>query len=47
VLNKQIAGRLNIKEHTVKVHRGRVMQKLGVSSLADIVHLVEKAKISR
>ena len=45
-LNKQIAGRLNIKEHTVKVHRGRVMQKLGVASLADLVRLTEKAKIS-
>jgi len=45
-LNKQIAGRLNIKEHTVKVHRGRVMQKLGVASLADLVRLAEKAKVS-
>ena len=45
-LNKQIAGHLNIKEHTVKVHRGRVMQKLGVASLADLVRLTEKAKIS-
>jgi len=45
-LNKQIAGRLNIKEHTDKVHRGRVMQKLGVASLADLVRLTEKAKIS-
>jgi len=44
-LNKQIAGHLNIKEHTVKVHRGRVMQKLGVASLADLVRLAEKAKI--
>jgi FixJ family two-component response regulator len=45
-LNKKIADDLNIKEHTVKVHRGRVMQKLGVSSLADLVRLTEKAKIS-
>lgn len=44
-MNKQIAGRLNIKEHTVKVHRGRVMQKLGVASLADLVRLAEKAKV--
>ena len=44
-LNKQIADNLNIKEHTVKVHRGRVMQKLGVASLADLVRLTEKAKI--
>lgn len=46
-MNKQIAGNLNIKEHTVKVHRGRVMQKLGVASLADLVRLAEKAKVSR
>jgi FixJ family two-component response regulator len=45
-LNKQIADRLNIKEHTVKVHRGRVMQKLGAASLADLVRLTEKANIS-
>lgn len=44
-MNKQIAGNLNIKEHTVKVHRGRVMQKLGVASLAELVRLAEKAKV--
>jgi FixJ family two-component response regulator len=43
-LNKQIAEELNIKEHTVKVHRGRVMQKLGVDSVANLVRLAEKAK---
>jgi two-component system, LuxR family, response regulator FixJ len=31
MLNKQIAGELGMAEKTVKVHRGRVMQKLGVS----------------
>jgi FixJ family two-component response regulator len=46
LMNKQIAGELNIKEHTVKVHRGRVMQKLGVASLADLVRLAEKTNIS-
>jgi FixJ family two-component response regulator len=44
--NKQIAGNLNITEHTVKVHRGRVMQKLGVDSVAVLVRLAEKAKKS-
>jgi len=43
-LNKQIAEELNIKEHTVKVHRGRVMQKLDVDSVANLVRLAEKAK---
>ena len=47
LLNKQIAGELNIKEHTVKVHRGRVMQKLGVDSVANLVRLAEKAEKSR
>jgi FixJ family two-component response regulator len=42
LLNKQIAEELNIKEHTVKVHRGRVMDKLGVGSLADLVRLAVK-----
>ena len=47
LLNKQIADELNIKEHTVKVHRGRVMQKLGVDSVANLVRLTEKADKSR
>ena len=36
-LNKQIAGDLGIAEQTIKVHRGRVMQKMGVVSVADLV----------
>lgn len=39
-LNKQIAGELGIAEKTIKVHRARVMQKLGVRTLADLVRLV-------
>lgn len=38
-LNKQIADDLGIAEKTVKVHRGRVMKKLGVQSIADLVRL--------
>jgi FixJ family two-component response regulator len=45
-LNKQIAGDLGTVEKTVKVHRGRVMEKLGVRSVADLVRLTEKAGIS-
>ena len=45
-LNKQIAFALNIAEQTVKNHRGRVMRKLQVDSLADLVRLAEKAGIS-
>jgi FixJ family two-component response regulator len=37
--NKAIASQLGISIKTVKVHRGRVFQKLGVASLADLVRL--------
>lgn len=35
-LNKQIAGRLGIAERTVKAHRARAMEKLGVGSAAEL-----------
>jgi FixJ family two-component response regulator len=41
-LNKQIAGDLGIAEKTIKVHRGRVMQKMRANSVADLVRMVEK-----
>lgn len=44
-LNKQIGRRLGITEKTVKVHRGRVMRKLEVTSVADLVRLAERAGI--
>ena len=44
-LNKQIAAELNIVEKTVKVHRARAMQKLGLRSVADLVRLTEKADL--
>lgn len=40
-LNKQIAGDLGIAEKTVKVHRGRVMKKVGVRSVAQLVQLYD------
>ena len=46
LLNKQIADELKIKEHTVKVHRGRVMEKLAVDSLATLIRLAEKSNKS-
>jgi FixJ family two-component response regulator len=46
MLNKQIAGELGTREKTIKVHRGRVMKKLGVASVAELVYLVEKARIA-
>lgn len=45
MLNKQIADQLNIAEHTVKLHRGKITEKLGVKSVAEIVRIAEKLKI--
>jgi FixJ family two-component response regulator len=46
-LNKQIAGDLCTGEHTIKVHRARVMEKMKVESLAELVRLVERARAPR
>jgi FixJ family two-component response regulator len=45
LLNKQIAFELGTVEKTIKVHRARVMQKMQVDSLADLVRLAEKVGI--
>ncbi|MBW1743558.1 MAG: response regulator transcription factor [Deltaproteobacteria bacterium] len=45
MLNKQIAYALNISEKTVKVHRGRVMAKMGVNSVAELVRFTEKVDV--
>jgi len=47
MLNKQIGLKLDIAEKTVKVHRGRIMEKLCVDSVADLVRLAEKAGIKQ
>ena len=46
MLNKQIATELGTAEKTIKVHRGRVMKKLGIVSVADLVCLVKQAQIA-
>jgi FixJ family two-component response regulator len=46
-MNKQIANDLGAAEKTVKVHRGRMMEKMGVRSVAALVRLAEKAGISQ
>jgi FixJ family two-component response regulator len=46
LLNKQIAAELHTAEKTIKVHRGRVMQKLGVTSVADLVRISQRAGVS-
>ena len=45
MLNKQVAGELNVTEKTVKAHRGQVMQKLGIRSVAELVQFVQKADV--
>jgi FixJ family two-component response regulator len=44
-LNKQTAADLGIVEKTIKIHRARVMEKMKVESLAELVRLTEKAGI--
>jgi DNA-binding NarL/FixJ family response regulator len=41
-LNKQIAADLGTVEKTIKVHRARLMEKMGVRSLADLVRVTER-----
>jgi FixJ family two-component response regulator len=46
LMNKQIAGELGLSEITVKIHRGHVMRKMAVRSLADLVRAAEKLGLS-
>ena len=46
LLNKQIAFELGAALRTIKTHRGRVMHKLGVQSVADLVRLAQKVGVS-
>jgi FixJ family two-component response regulator len=45
MLNKQVGGELGITEKTVKCHRGQLMHKLGVTSIAELIGLVQKAEV--
>jgi FixJ family two-component response regulator len=47
LLNKQVGGELRISEITVKAHRGNVMQKMQVDSLADLVRMAARLRIPR
>jgi len=44
-LNKQIAADLGIVEKTIKLHRGRMMHKMGVRTVAELVRIAERAGI--
>jgi FixJ family two-component response regulator len=47
LMNKQIAGQLQVSEITVKIHRGHVMRKMGARSLAELVRMAETLGINR
>ena len=46
MLNKQIASEIGASEATVKIHRGHVMQKMQAGSVADLVRMADKLKLS-
>jgi len=46
-LNKQIAGDLGTVEKTIKVHRSRMMEKLGIRTVADLVRMAGKLDLSK
>jgi len=46
LLNKQVGGELGISEITVKAHRGQVMQKMKANSVADLVKMAGKLRLS-
>jgi FixJ family two-component response regulator len=45
MLNKQIAGDMNLSEVTVKVHRHKLMKKLGARSVAELVKMSEALRL--
>jgi FixJ family two-component response regulator len=47
LLNKLIGGELGISEITVKAHRGQVMRKMKADSLADLVKMAARLRLTR
>jgi FixJ family two-component response regulator len=46
LLNKQVGGELGMAEKTVKTHRAHVMQKLGITSVAELMGVLQKAEVT-
>ncbi|MQT15026.1 response regulator transcription factor [Segnochrobactrum spirostomi] len=46
LMNKQIAGELNLSEITVKIHRGRMMKKMEIRTLADLVRAASDLQLA-
>ena len=46
LLNKQVGGELGMAEKTVKTHRAHVMQKLGITSVAELMVVLQRAEIT-
>jgi FixJ family two-component response regulator len=46
MLNKQVGGELGMAEKTVKTHRAHVMQKLGITSVAELMVVLQKAEVA-
>jgi FixJ family two-component response regulator len=47
LMNKQIAGKLNLSEITVKVHRASIMRKMQARSLAELVRQADALEIGK
>lgn len=47
LMNKQIAGKLNLSEITIKVHRASIMRKMKAKSLAELVRQADALKIGQ
>ena len=45
LMNKQVAGQLGLSEITVKIHRGHIMRKMSVRSLADLVRAAQALEL--
>ena len=46
LINREIATQLGASQKTIKVHRGRVMQKMKAKSLTQLIHMAEKLGLS-